>query len=104
MIAPVSNTTKVTKMATIDSNDSKKYFAGLSFADLVAKQEEARLVTEQIAEALVYRRGEEIKVLADAYVKKATAAGFEVQEAMDAVRPYLPVKAATGKGLSLIHI
>lgn len=45
------------------------------------------------------KRGEEIKVLADGYAKKAAAAGFSPQEAIDALKPYLP---RTGKGGSAV--
>lgn len=52
------------------------------------------LLTEKIAK----QRVEEIKVLADAYVLKIKAAGYEVQEALDAVKFYLPAKVAgTGR-------
>lgn len=40
------------------------------------------------------KRGEEFKVLADGYAKKAAAGGFSPQEAIDALKPYLP---RTGK-------
>ncbi len=57
----------------------------MSFADL---QE----IAKEAAELADMKRGEEIKVLADGYAKKAGAAGFTPQEAMDALLPYLPAK------------
>ena len=39
------------------------------------------------------KREEELKVLADGYVKKAQAAGFTAVEAFDALRPYVEGKS-----------
>ncbi len=48
------------------------------------------------------KRAEEIKVLADGYVKKAQAAGFTAAEALEAVRPYVPgARQSTGARLVL---
>lgn len=55
----------------------------LSYAEL---QKLIAEVNEQIAR----KRVEEIKVLADAYAKKAVASGFSVKEAIEALKPYLP--------------
>ena len=46
-----------------------------------------------LAEKIAKQRVEEIKVLADAYVLKIKAAGYNVQEALDAVKSYLPAAA-----------
>lgn len=69
-----------TKEVNIDS---------MSFAELHA-------LVQQATAALNTKRVEEIKVLADAYSKKAEAAGFSIQEAIDALKPLLP-KAAEKK-------
>lgn len=63
----------------------------LSYAEL------QQLVAE-VQERLAVKRAEEIKVLADAYAKKAQAAGFSVQEAMEALKPYLPAKGTRTGG------
>jgi DNA-binding protein H-NS len=55
----------------------------LSFADLQELAKEAGELADM-------KRGEEIKVLADGYAKKAAAAGFTPKEAIDALIPYLP--------------
>lgn len=43
-----------------------------------------------------FNSGEEIIVLADAYGKKSVAAGFSIEEAIDALKPYLPKKGKSG--------
>jgi hypothetical protein len=73
-------------MAT--ANDSK-----LSYTELLKKRDELKKQEEEIAALIVEKRVEEIKVLADGYAKKAAAAGFTPQEAIDALLPYLPAKA-----------
>lgn len=57
----------------------------MSYADLVALR--ARLEAE-----IEGKRGEELKVLADGYVKKIQAAGFTVAEAVQALQPYAAPK------------
>ncbi|MBB3360906.1 DNA-binding protein H-NS [Mitsuaria sp. BK045] len=59
--------------------------AKLTYTELLALR--ARLDRE-IGE----KRDEELKVLADGYVKKAQAAGFTADEAFDALRPYVEDK------------
>ncbi|WP_302173709.1 H-NS histone family protein [uncultured Hydrogenophaga sp.] len=58
---------------------------------------ELQLLVAEAQERLAAKREEEIKVLADAYAKKVVAAGFSVQEAIDALKPYLPKRGAGGK-------
>lgn len=60
---------------------------------------ELRKLAEEALALANSKRDEEIKVLADAYAKKTTAAGFSVQEAIDALKPYLPKK---GKGSTAV--
>ncbi|MDY0746537.1 H-NS histone family protein [Paucibacter sp. R3-3] len=62
----------------------------LSFAELVA-------LKAQLDKEIEGKRGEELKVLADGYVKKLQHAGFTVSEGIDALRPYEETKHA-GKG------
>ncbi len=57
---------------------------------------ELQKLVAEAQERLAAKRVEEIKILADAYAKKAAAAGFTPQEAIDALKPYLPTKAARG--------
>jgi DNA-binding protein H-NS len=54
----------------------------LSFSEL------AKLVKEAQG-ALQSKRGEELKVLADAYAKKLQASEFSIQEGIEALRPYV---------------
>jgi len=68
------------------SQDTSPDLKGLALADLqsmLAKTEAA------IAE----RRVEELKVLADGFARKLAANGFSVREGIDALKPYLRVKA-----------
>jgi DNA-binding protein H-NS len=94
MMATSKQTNEVTKMAT-EPKDSEKYFKGLTLTELMAKQAESIAIAEALANAVAYRRGEEIKVLADGYVKKFQAAGYSVEEGIGALRPYLPAKSDT---------
>lgn len=83
----VQHTITPTKDAPVATDLNK-----LSFNDL-QKQREALLQQQAEIEALLAsKRAEEIKVLADGYAKKAAAAGFTPQEAIDALLPYLPAK------------
>jgi len=65
----------------------KMELTGLSYAELRA------LLTKTEA-ALAAKRDEELKVLADGYAKKLVVNGFTVAEGIEALRPYLPSKAA----------
>lgn len=58
----------------------------LSYNELRKLAEEAFALAES-------KRGEEIKVLADAYAKKTAAAGFSIEEAIDALKPYISKKS-----------
>lgn len=51
---------------------------------------ELRKLMQAAEEALTSKRDEELKVLADGYAKKAAAAGFTPEEAIEALKPYLP--------------
>lgn len=53
---------------------------------------ELKKLVEQANAALEDKRAEELKVLADGYVKKTEAAGFTIQEATEALKPYWPAK------------
>lgn len=55
----------------------------LSYAELLA-------LKAKLEDQIEAKRSEEIKVLADGYVRKAIAAGFTPREALDAVQPYVP--------------
>lgn len=54
----------------------------LSYAELLR-------LSNELDQQIKARRSEELKVLADGYVKKMEAAGFTVAEAIDALKPYL---------------
>lgn len=53
----------------------------LSFAELVELQKQQDWQIEG-------RRSEELKVLADGYIEKSQAAGFEIVEPIEALQPY----------------
>lgn len=82
-VAPATPATPAAKEPTVSTVDVSK----LSLVEL-------NKLVQQAQEALALKRVEEIKVLADAYAKKATAAGYSIQEAIDALKPYLPATAA----------
>ena len=69
----------------------------LSYVEL---RELSRKLDLQIAE----KRAEELKVLADGYVKKIQASGFTVAEAVAAVEPYLPAlqRRVSGVGSGVV--
>ncbi len=60
---------------------------GLSYAEL-------RALLAKTQAAVTAKRDEELKVLADGYAKKLGINGFSVAEGIEALRPYLPSKAA----------
>ena len=62
----------------------------LSYSELL------KLSTE-LDQQIDAKRTEELKVLADGYIKKLQSAGFSVQEAIDALRPYLADAKASQK-------
>ena len=65
----------------------KSELNGLSYAEL-------RALLAKTQAALTAKRDEELKVLADGYAKKLVVNGFSVAEGIEALRPYLPTKAA----------
>lgn len=73
--------------------EPKNMATATSYTDLLKQQEELLKKQAELAALIAEKRGEEIKVLADGYAKKAAAAGFSPQEAIDALMPYLPAKA-----------
>lgn len=62
----------------------------LSYAELLN-------LSQELDQQIAAKRAEELKVLADGYVKKMEAAGFSVQEAVDALQPYLGTAPAAKK-------
>ncbi|WP_082579859.1 H-NS family nucleoid-associated regulatory protein [Pelomonas sp. Root1444] len=56
-------------------------FSKLSYPELLK-------LSDELNKQIEAQRAEELKVLADGYVKKAQAAGFTLQEAIEALRPY----------------
>ena len=61
----------------------------LSFAELQALIKSAQ-------EVVTGKREEELKVLADGYAKKVQAAGFSIEEAIAALKPYGKTRAPRG--------
>ncbi len=59
----------------------------LSYAELVA-------LSRQLEQQIEDKRSEELKVIADGYVKKIQAAGFSVEEAIEALQPYATPRRA----------
>lgn len=62
---------------------------------------ELRKLAEDALTLANSKRAEEVKVLADAYAKKTTAAGFSIEEAIEALKPYWPKK---GKASSTYEV
>lgn len=58
---------------------------------------------KRLDEQIDSKRAEEIKVLADGYVKKAQAAGFTAAEALEAVRPYVPGAPQSTKARPVLY-
>ena len=56
---------------------------------------ELRRRLAQTEAAIAERRIEELKVLADGFARKLAANGFSIREAIEAMKPYLRVKALT---------
>lgn len=63
----------------------------LSYSELVA-------LSKQLDQQISSKRDEELKVLADGYVKKIEAAGFSVAEAINALQPYVSSAEKQRKG------
>jgi len=64
---------------------------GLALADL-------QRMLAQTEAAITERRVEELKVLADGFARKLAANGFSVREGIDALKPYLRIKALAASG------
>lgn len=60
----------------------------LSFSEIQKRLKEMDDERAELELALQAKRGEELKVLADAYAKKLEAAGFSIAEGIKAIAPY----------------
>lgn len=60
----------------------------LSYADIQKRLKDMDAERVELEAALQAKRGEEIKVLADAYAKKLQAGGFSITEGIKALAPY----------------
>lgn len=60
----------------------------MSFAEIQKRIQEMDNERVELEMALQAKRGEELKVLADAYAKKLEAAGFSIAEGKTALDPY----------------
>lgn len=60
----------------------------MSFAEIQRRIKEMDAERVELEAALQAKRGEEIKVLADAYAKKLQAGGFSISEGIKALAPY----------------
>ncbi|WP_158218841.1 H-NS histone family protein [Roseateles aquatilis] len=60
----------------------------LSYVELVE-------LSKKLEEQIQGKRTEELKVLADGYIKKIEAAGFSVVEAVEALQPYIGARGFT---------
>jgi len=72
----------------MQSQTSSPDLKGLALADL-------QRMLAQTEAAIAERRVEELKVLADGFARKLAANGFAVREGIDALKPYLRIKALT---------
>lgn len=77
----------------MQSTTDKTDLNGLSYAEL-------RVLLTRTETALADKRVEELKVLADGYAKKLELGGFSIAEGIEALRPYLPVKATKAAATS----
>lgn len=68
----------------------------MSYAEIQKRIKDMDVERAELEAALQAKRGEEIKVLADAYAKKLQAGGFSISEGMKALAPY---DTATAKRL-----
>ena len=66
----------------------------MSYAEIQKRIKDMDAERAELEVALQAKRGEEIKVLADAYAKKLQAGGFSIAEGIKALTPY---DTATGK-------
>lgn len=60
----------------------------MSYADIQKRIKDMDAERAELEAALQAKRGEEIKVLADAYAKKLEAGGFSIAEGIKALAPY----------------
>ena len=60
----------------------------MSFAEIQKRIKDMDAERAELETALQAKRGEEIKVLADAYAKKLEAGGFSISEGIKALAPY----------------
>lgn len=60
----------------------------MSFAEIQQRIKDMDAERAELEVALQAKRGEEIKVLADAYAKKLQAGGFSISEGIKALAPY----------------
>jgi DNA-binding protein H-NS len=65
----------------------------MSFAEIQKRIQEMDAERVVLEAALHAKRGEEIKVLADAYAKKLQAGGFSIAEGIKALAPYGTIPA-----------
>ena len=72
----------------MQSHDSSLALQGQALAEL-------QRMLAQTEAAIAERRIEELKVLADGFARKLAANGFSVREGIDALKPYLRIKALT---------
>jgi DNA-binding protein H-NS len=69
----------------------------MSYAEIQKRIKDMDAERAELEAALQAKRGEEIKVLADAYAKKLQAGGFSISEGIKALAPY-DTKAGTRSG------
>lgn len=60
----------------------------MSYAEIQKRIKDMDVERAELEAALQAKRGEEIKVLADAYAKKLQAGGFSISEGIKALAPY----------------
>lgn len=60
----------------------------MSFAEIQKRIQDMDAERAELEAALQAKRGEELKVLADAYAKKLEAGGFSIPEGIKALAPY----------------
>lgn len=60
----------------------------MSYAEIQKRIKDMDVERAELETALQAKRGEEIKVLADAYAKKLQAGGFSISEGIKALAPY----------------
>ncbi len=79
----------------MNTNDVSK----LSYAQLLD-------LSKELDQQIAAKRAEELKALADGYIKKMEAAGFSAAEAVDALKPYLknsPAKQRTTSAAAVLY-